>query len=77
MAVIDKKHQSSQVVSRLVADIVFNAEFTNLWEELAMIYKEADLHNPQQEAFCDAFYTIYTEGKSGSRALYSPGIKRG
>jgi len=69
MALVDRKHQTSQAVSRLVAEIVFNSEFTKLWEELVIIYKEAALLNPDQEAFRDAFYTIYTERQSGAKAL--------
>jgi len=69
MTFVCKKHQSSQAVSRLVSEIVFNTEFTSLWEELTGLYKEASLTNHQQEAFQDAFYTIYTERERGSKAL--------
>ncbi len=71
MALVHQKHKSSQAVSFLAAEIVLNSQFTNLWEELAGIYKEVDLANPEQVAFQDAFYTIYSERESGAKVLSS------
>lgn len=67
MALVWQKHRSSQAVSCLVAEIVFNSEFTSLWEELTGLYRDIALINPGQEAFQDAFYTIYTERESSAK----------
>lgn len=73
MVIIYKKHQSSQAFSLLVREIVFNSEFTELWEELANIYQGATVENSEQVAFQDAFYTVYNERESSSKALASQG----
>ncbi len=68
-----KKHHTSRAFAHLVREIIFNSEFTDLWEELRGIYQEATVENSEQEAFQDAFYTVYTERDSSTKALASQG----
>jgi len=69
MAVIIKNHHRYYAASRLVSDIVFDKEFSSLCEELAFLYKEYDINNPEQEAFQDALYSFLTQKKTRLRAL--------
>ena len=70
MAVIVRSHHRYYAASRLVSDIVFDKEFSNLCEELSLLYKRYDnISNPEQEAFQDALYSFLTQKKTGARAL--------
>lgn len=70
MAVMTRSHHRYYAVSRLVSDIVFDKEFSNLCEELAFLYKRYDnIGDPEREAFQDALYSFLTQKKSGQKAL--------
>lgn len=61
MPVICKKHYKNLVLSRQICEIVFNQEFSNLYEELLYIYKTYALNEPEKEAFQDAFYSLMAQ----------------
>lgn len=73
MILVFKKHRSSQAFAMLVREIVFNSEFINLWEELTGLYQEDSVDNSKQEAFQDAFYTVYNERENSTKAIASQG----
>lgn len=69
MIEVYRNHNRNQATSRLVCEIIFNPEFSDLLEELIDLYKKYDLDNAEQEAFQDAFYSILNSKESKSRAL--------
>lgn len=69
MAVIYKNHYKSYLASCVVCDIVFNQEFSSLYDELALLYKKYNIDNPEREAFHDAFYSFLTQKETGLQAL--------
>lgn len=69
MAIVYKNHHRTLTTSRLVCEIVFDEEFSNLWDELASLYKKISAANPKQEAFRDAFYSFYTQKEKVQKNL--------
>lgn len=66
---IYRNHNRHQATSRLVCEIIFNQEFSDLLEELGNLYKIYGINNPEQEAFQDAFYSILNSKENSSKAL--------
>jgi hypothetical protein len=69
MMKICKHHFKNLAVSRQICEIILNKEFSNLCEELLIIYKTSSLHEPEKEAFQDAFYCIIAQENSSQSIL--------
>lgn len=61
MPVIYKNHYKNLAISRHISEVVFNPQFSHLFEELHYIYKTYDLEKAEKEAFQDAFYSFIAQ----------------
>lgn len=71
MPVICKNHNKYLAISRYIGDIIFNPQFSQLFEELHYIYKTYALKEAEKEAFQDAFYCFITQEKHDQVLLNS------
>lgn len=61
MPVICKNHFKNLSISHQLCEIVFNPQFSNLFEELQYIYKNYSLNETEKEAFQDAIYCFIAQ----------------
>jgi hypothetical protein len=61
MPVIYKNHYKNLAISHHISEVVFNPQFSNLFEELHYIYKTYALEEAEKEAFQDAFYSFIAQ----------------
>jgi len=61
MRVICKNHYKNLAISHHIGEVVFNPEFSNLFDELQYLYKTYALAEAEKEAFRDAFYSFIAQ----------------
>ncbi len=69
MALVYEKHQKTHDASKILSEIVFNEEFTDLKNELTLFYQRYDCPGAEKEAFCDAIYCFLTETKAQALSM--------
>ncbi len=69
MVKVARNHYKTLATSQLACKIIFDKEFSSLYEELEIIYKNIDVDKPDQEAFLDAFYCILAQKETPQKVL--------
>jgi len=71
MPVICKNHYKNLVISHHIGEVVFNPQFSNLFEELHYFYKTYALEEAEKNAFQDAFYCLIAQEEHNQVLLNS------
>jgi len=69
-----KYHYKNSTISQQICEIIFNPQFSNLFEELHYIYRSSAIKEAEKEAFRDALYSFIAQNDQAQIFLNSASL---